>query len=277
VHLAVEDRAVGDAVEVAPLGGDRGFGQPGDELLGLAPEADQVGDGDEEQAVLGGEALEVGHALHLRAVLGHELAEHAGGGEAGEPGEVDGGLGVAGPLQHAALPGDERGDVAGAGQVGAAGGRVDQAADGAGPVRGGDPGGGAVAEVDGHGEGGAHALGVDRDHERQVELPGPVGRDRGADEAAGVADEEGDGLRGGVLGGHDEVALVLPVLVVGDHDDLAPGDGVDGLGNGGVGGHGAAILAWPVARWAASSFSACLAMMSTSRLTRSPGRTRCGG
>ena len=40
--------------------------------------------------------------------------------------QVDGGLGVAGPLQHAALAGHERVDVPGTGQVAGTGGRLDQ-------------------------------------------------------------------------------------------------------------------------------------------------------
>ncbi len=46
------------------------------------------------------------------------------------------------------------------------------------------------------------------------------------------------GRRG--FGGHDQVALVLAVLVVDDHDDLTAADGGDGVRDGGepgVGGH----------------------------------------
>ncbi len=92
---------------------------------------------------------------------------------------------------------------------------------------GGDAGGRAVAVVDGDEEGGALALGVLLDHRVEVELAGPLGGERGADDARGVPEEERDRLGRGELGRHDEVALVLAVLVVDDDDDLAPPDGGD--------------------------------------------------
>ena len=67
------------------------------------------------------------------------------------------------------------------------------------------------------------------DHRVEVELAGPLAGERGADDARGVAQEERDGLGRGELGRHDEVALVLAVLVVDDDDDLAAPDGGDGV------------------------------------------------
>ena len=66
-----------------------------------APVLDQVGDGDHLQPVPLAVRDEVGHAGH-RAVVVHDLADDAGRVEAGEPREVDGGLGLAGALEHAA-------------------------------------------------------------------------------------------------------------------------------------------------------------------------------
>ena len=106
---------------------------------------------------------------------------------------------------------------------------IDERVDGGGPVLGRDARRGPVAVVDADGEGGALRLGVLADHERQLELVGPLGQQRHADDARGVGQEEGDLLGRDRLGRHDEVALVLAVLVV-DHDhDLAPADGVDGV------------------------------------------------
>ena len=109
-----------------------------------------------------GERLELGQAGHARLVLAHHLAEHAGRGQPGRPGQVDGGLGVAGPLEHPAGPVAQREDVPGPVEVGRPGVGVDQRLDGGGPVGGRDPGGGAVAVVDADGEGGALGLGVGR-------------------------------------------------------------------------------------------------------------------
>ena len=55
-------------------------------------------------------------ALH-GAVVVDDLDEHAGRGEPGEPGQVDGGLGVAAPDEHAALAVAQREDVAGPGDL----------------------------------------------------------------------------------------------------------------------------------------------------------------
>ena len=95
---------------------------------------------------------EVGHAGH-RAVVVHHLADHAGRVQAGEAGEVDGGLGVAGALEHAARLGLQREDVAraGRGRAGAVVG-VDRDLDGVGAVVGGDAGGDALAGLDRDGE-----------------------------------------------------------------------------------------------------------------------------
>ena len=73
--------------------------KPADELLVLAPVTDEVGDRDEQQAVLVGEALELGRAGHVHLLLVDDLAQHARRIQAGEAGEVDGGLGVTGALR----------------------------------------------------------------------------------------------------------------------------------------------------------------------------------
>ena len=104
VLVAVEQGLVDVAGELAPLGGDGGLGHPLDQLLRLAPVADEVGDADEEQSVGGDEGLQLGEAGHRRLVLGDHLAQHPRRVEAGHAGQVDGGLGVATPLEHASLP-----------------------------------------------------------------------------------------------------------------------------------------------------------------------------
>ena len=223
--VAVEEGLVDVAGEVAPLGGDAGLGHPPDQLLGLAAVADEVGDADQQQPVGVGEALQLGEAGHLRLVLGDDLAQHAGRVQPGHPGQVDGGLGVAAALEHAAVPVPQREDVAGPGQVGGPGVGVDEGGDGGGPVGGRDPGGGDVAGVDRDGERGAVGLGVVDHHRRQLELVEALAEHRHADHARRVAQEEGDPLGRGVLGGDDEVALVLPAGVVDDDDDLASAEG----------------------------------------------------
>src|SRR5581483_6756753 len=194
-------------------------------------------------------------------VLVDDLAQHAGRVQAGHAGEVDGGLGVAGPLEHATLAVAQGEDVARAGQVAGAGGRVDERLDGCRTVGGGDARGGAVAVVDGDRERGALRLGVGAHHQRQLEVVEAIALQRDADHTRCVLQEEGDGVGGGELGGHDEVALVLPVLVV-DHDDhLSPTDGGDGLLD----------VLQHVQPLASRRDSTYFAIASTSMLTRSPG------
>ena len=90
----------------------------------------------------------------MRAVLAHDLADHAARVEAGEPRDVDRGLGMAGADQHAAGPGDQREDVAGRDDRFGAVGCIDGDGDGAGAVGGADAGGNALRRLDRDGEGG---------------------------------------------------------------------------------------------------------------------------
>ena len=57
-------------------------------------------------------------AMPIGSVVVDDLAEHAGRAQPGQHGQVDGGLGVPGPAQHAAVPGAQRDDVPGPGEVG---------------------------------------------------------------------------------------------------------------------------------------------------------------
>ncbi len=120
VLLAVEHALEHVGGEVAPLGGDPGLGDPAHQLLVLPAVADQVGDGDHEQPVLGGEATQLGLAGHAHLLVVDDLAEDAGRVEPGHAGQVDGGLGVAGALEHAAPRGLRAGgcDRAGPGRRG---------------------------------------------------------------------------------------------------------------------------------------------------------------
>ena len=116
VLVAVERGAVGVGGEVAVLRRNARRGEVLDQLLVPAPVADQVGDRDEEQAVLLGELDQLGQARHGTVVV-HDLAEHAHQLPVREGTQVDAGLGVAGPLEHAAGTGTQREDVAGSGEL----------------------------------------------------------------------------------------------------------------------------------------------------------------
>ena len=280
VGLTVEHALERVATELAPLGRQPRVGGLLDELLVTAPVADEVGDRHEDETVLVGEPAQVRAAGHVAAVE-DELAEHARGSTTGEPGEVDGCLGVTDALQHAAGPGAQREDVPGTVERLGADRRVGERPQGCGAVRGRDAGRGPLGEVDGDGERRAVRLGVlvGADHRGEVEVVAPLAGQPDADDAGGVTDEERDRLGRGRVGGHDQVALVLAVLVVGDDDDLAAGDRRDRVldrveRRGRLSGVRAAHRGAPVpsGRYADTSRSTYLAITSTSRLTRSPGR-----
>ena len=241
VALATLDLAfVGDHAELAVAGLDAGFAGADDVALVAQAVADELGDGDHFEAVLPAERDEVGDAGHF-AVVAHDFADDAGGGEAGEAGEIDGGLGLSGADQNAAAAGAQREDVAGTDEVGGGGAGVDGGADGMGAVGGRDAGGDAFSCLDGFGESGAEAGGVLLRHGKEAQVVGALLSEGEADEAAAVAGHEVDGFGGNVLGGQGEVALVFAILVV-DHDDHAAqadvGHGAGDVGEGRLGGAG---------------------------------------
>ena len=104
---AVDFALVGDHAELAVAGLDAGLAGADDVALVAQAVADELGDGEDLEAVLAAEGDEVGNAGH-RAVVAHDFADDAGGIEAGHAGQVDGGLGLAGADQHAAAAGAQR-------------------------------------------------------------------------------------------------------------------------------------------------------------------------
>src|SRR6266478_782478 len=99
---------------------------------------------------------------------------------------------------------------------------VHQRADGDRAIVGGGAGGHAPASVHADREGGAERRGIVRDHHRDLQLVEALAEHGHADEPAPVLGHEVDRLRGRLLGGHEQVAFVLAVLVV-DHDEHATG------------------------------------------------------
>ncbi len=83
-----------------------------------------------------------------RAVIVHELGEHADRLEAGQTAQIDAGFGMAGAHQHAALARDQRKDMAGTHEVGRADIAVGESAHRVGALFGGNAGGQAMLDVD---------------------------------------------------------------------------------------------------------------------------------
>src|SRR5215469_3897189 len=213
----------------AELSGERGgkhrLGRAAHQLLVAQAVLDQVRNGDDLEAVVPRKADQVDHTGHGPVVV-HDLADHPGWLEAGQPRQVHGALGLARPTQHAAVPGAQGEDVSGAHEV--LGFRVvrDRALDRGGTVRGRDPCRDPLPGLDRHGEGGAigGVVVVVRHHHAEAELAQPLLGQREADEPAPEACHEVDGFGARELGGHAQVALVLTVLVVDQDHHAARGD-----------------------------------------------------
>jgi hypothetical protein len=117
VHVVV-DAGVADRPELTVAGRDAGFGDALDVLFVLASPFDEVGDGDQREiVVIGEDAQLVGLRHRAFVLLTDDLADRTRGLQAGEPGQVDGRLGVAGPAQHSAVLRAQRHHVPGLGEI----------------------------------------------------------------------------------------------------------------------------------------------------------------
>ena len=165
---------------------DRGLGNDLDEVIVAQPIGDEIGDGGDLEPVTLGEGDEVRQARH-GAVVVHDLADHAGRIKSGKTRDVDGGLGMAGADQHAAVLGDQREDVAGRHDVAEVLGGIDGDGDGMRAVMRGDAGADAFARLDGDGESRGVARAVRARHQFEMKLLGAVGVSDEADQARGRA------------------------------------------------------------------------------------------
>ena len=93
------------------------FGDAVHEALRLQPVRDELRDGDERQAVLEREPLELRRRFIVVPSSFEDLADHAGRIQAREPREIDGRFGVPDALEHAAVASAKRVDVPGASEV----------------------------------------------------------------------------------------------------------------------------------------------------------------
>ena len=219
------DACVADRAELAVPRRDACLGDALDVLFVLAAPLDEVGDRDQCEAVLVGEDPKLVGLRHRALVLlADDLADRTRRLQSCQPGEVDGGLGVAGPAQHAAVFGAQRDDMAGPGEVVGGAGRVGEQPHRGGAVRRRDAGADTLFRVDGDGVRGAVLVLVHRVHRQKAKRVADRSVERHAQIAGRVADHERHQFGGRLLGREDEVALVLPVLVVDDDDGLARRD-----------------------------------------------------
>ena len=219
VVLAVQAVHIAIGGEVPVFGGHVDGGLPVHQLLVALAVLLQVLDGDKGQAKALCQFHQLGGAHH-GAVLPHDLAAQSAGLQPRQAAQVHGGLGVALPLQHTVGLGQQGEHVPRAAEVLRAGVLGHAGHGGHGPLGGGDAGGG-VGGVDGHGEGRLVVVRVLGDHLGNLQLLHKLRRHGHTDEALAVGGHKVDVFRGGELGRADKVALVLPVRVIGDQNDLA--------------------------------------------------------
>ena len=212
-----------DELELAEPGREARLGDAAHELLHAAAVLDEVADRDDPEVVLLRDIDELGYARH-RAVLRHDLAQHAGVLEPREPHEIDGRFRVPRAAEHPSPRRPERKDVPRTGEILRARLRIDEGANRDGAIVGADARRRPVNRVDGNGERRAHLRGVLLDHETEAKLVGALLVERGADEPAGVPRDEVDALGGHELRGHDDVPFVLAILVVDDDEHPPPFD-----------------------------------------------------
>ena len=227
VALIVELVLIGVDAEVAVLAREVDVGDLMHEVLRALAVLDERLDRDHVEAVLLGEFLEARRAHHV-AVIVHDLAAEARRIKAREAREVRRRLRVAGAAQHAALDRAQREDVARAAEGRRLCLRVEQLLDRVAALEGRDARL-RVVGVDGDGEGRLVVVRVVGDHLADVERVEALAVDWRADEALGVRRHEVDVLRRDRLGGDDQVALILAVLIVDDDDHLSVLDVFDGL------------------------------------------------
>jgi len=193
VVFVVDEGAVADRGEVAEGGRQPGVDHPLDQLLGASPVGDQLGDSDHLQPMLLAVWDQVRNARH-RAVVVHHLADHPGRGEAGEAGQVDARLGVAGALEHAAVFGPQREHVTGNDDVPRSGAGIDRDLDRVGAVVGGDARADPAGGLDRHRERSLQRRLVLRRHQVEAEPLAAFRGQRQADQPARLLGHEVDRL-----------------------------------------------------------------------------------
>src|SRR5688572_15034440 len=202
---------------------------PVHEPLGVQPVCDQLRHGDEREPVLGRVSREV-VALHRRAVVVQDLTDHAGGVQPGEPGEIDRGLGMANALQHAPIAPPQRVHVPGAPEIAPDRCRIDRHLNRFRTVSRADARRHAEARggIDADRERRSKRVGVLDALWRKPELIDALASESETDHAFRLqhrVDQRGRDE----LGGANEVAFVLAILVIGDDNELAGANVRDGL------------------------------------------------
>src|SRR3984957_12661088 len=133
---------------------------------------------------------------------------------------------MAGAQQYAAVAGDQRKHMAGPGEIVGAGVRIGQRPAAGGALVRRNPGAAVGLVVDRHRERGGVVGFIGRHHRIEPQPARVFARDRRADDARGVADDERHLLGGAQRGRDNQIALALAVVVIGDDHEFAAGEGL---------------------------------------------------
>ena len=228
VMSGVEGRRIDQRARRADRRLDLAFAHARDQGFALLAIGDEVVDGDDQKLVLLGEGQDVRQALHGAVVI-DQFGDEADRRQAGKARHIDRGLGMARADQHATLAGDQRKDMAGPHEILGADIGVGERPDAGATFLRRDAGGEVLGIVDRDGKGGGVRGGVVGHHGRQMQAAGIGAGQRGAKDTAGMSDEESHMLWRCFGGSHDEIALVLAVLVIHHDHGLARGDGGNGI------------------------------------------------
>ena len=191
-----------------------------DNLLGAQAIGDKVLDGDDGHVVFFSHFHQLRQSCH-GAIGVDNLYERCCRLHSCQAGEVDSRLGVSSTLEHALVLSTQWIDVSWSAKVGSLSVGVGKMPDCLGAVVHRHAGGASLKLVDGHGERCSQHRGVVVDLHCESQLLAPLGGDRCAQHSPALAHHEVDLLLGNALGGDDEIALVLTVLIVDNNHKLS--------------------------------------------------------
>ncbi len=224
----IDGTLIGDEAEAAVGGVDFGRGsailwdEALDKSFTLEAILDDLLNRAHLEIVFLADGFELREAGHL-AVFVDDLDEDSAGVQAGEAGQIDGAFGLTCADQDAAIASAEGIDVAGADEIVGGGFGIDEELDGLDAVGGGNAGADAVARVaiDADCERSAPHAVVARGLGRKFEAITVGGGEGDAEIAGADTGHEADDLRRDFLGSADEIAFVLAIFIIDEHDHFA--------------------------------------------------------